>query len=128
MSTLRTPRKYKGKPFKIPFSVSEKGSTRYKVKLQIDSATANFGRDEAIEEALDHYIIHYFPEFYTALYNESAFLADNSGDDAQAGIVMLASYAKLRDALRPKIKIATHYPTSPPSAKEVMVFSLRYDI
>ena len=128
MSALRTPRKYKGKPLKIPFSVFENGSARYKVKLHIDQGRANFAPAAAIEEALDHYIIHYFPEFYTALYNEPAFLADNDGNGGKDGIIMLESYVKLRDALRSKIKIATHYPTSPPTNKDVMVFSLRYDI
>jgi hypothetical protein len=129
MSTLRTPRKYRGKTPGIPFSVIEKGSTRYKVKLRLDAAVANFARNDAIEEALDHYITHYFPEFYIALYDQSAFAAANEDpNDPATSTEMWTTYTTLREQLKKKTEIITQYPTSPPSAKEVMVFSLRYDI
>ena len=73
--------------------------------------------------------MHYFPEFYIALSDQSAFLAANEDpNDPTTSTNMLASYTMLRDQLRKKVKVTTQYPTSPPSAKEVMVFSLRYDV
>ena len=129
MSTLRTPRKYKGKPAGIPFSVVENGSTRYNVKLRLSTAVANFSRPEALEQAVDHYIVHYFPEFYIALSDQTAFLdANEDPNDPTTSTNMWTSYTMLREQIRKKIRITTQYPTSPPSAKEVMVFSLRYDV
>jgi len=129
MPALRTPRKYKGKSTGIPFSAVEKGSTRYKLKLKIDQAVANFDQPAAIEEAVDRYIIHYFPEFYIALYDQPAFMAANEDpNDAQAAFVVLWMYETLRVQLGNKIEIDAQYPTSPPSDNEIMIFSLRYDV
>ena len=130
MSKLHTPKKYKGKPFGIPFAVVERGTTSYKVKLSIDSGTANFDRSAVIDLAIDRFITHYFPEFYIALEDTATELAarNASMDPSLEWDRLTDVYTTLRERLGAKIEIETQYPTSPPTSKEIVVCKLRYDV
>ena len=120
------PKRYVRQDFKIPFYDSS--SKLYRVKAKVSPKINNqddlrTSIDDLREEATVYYIAHYLPEFYTYLYNPSAFelmLPEGEG---------LGLAEDLIGDIKRSITVENYFAPPPPdnTRKSIAIFKTSYD-
>ena len=120
-----TPKRYVRQNFKIPFYESRselhrvKARVSPKIKNQHDLRT---NIDDLRNDAIVYYITHYFPEFYTYLYNQTAFeemLPEGEGLDLAEDLI---------GDIKRSITVENYFSALPPHEnKSIVVFKTSYD-
>jgi hypothetical protein len=114
------PQRYVNRSFKIPFH--DASSNEFKLKLKFNRQE---GFASKVEKASRHYLDHFFPEFYRyridpEYYDEPSRAADGSQTD-------VARIEAIMQEVKNSIDIAARFGTSPPSGRQVNVFTTSYD-
>ena len=113
--TSLLPQRYVNRTFKIPFRDGVADEFKLKIKY---SQTEEF--DVKIRRATQIYMDHFFPEFYPYRLDSTALPPEYVVPDPEA-------IDQIMQDVQDSIDIASRFPTSPPTNRQVNVFSTSYD-
>jgi len=114
------PKRYVNRAFQIPFH--DANSNEFKLKLKFSQ-----GEDfnNKIDRALRYYLDHFFPEFYPYRVNPEYYNQPRNMNASPPPDI--ATINTIMEEVRDTIDVTARFPTSPPTQRQVNVFSTSYD-